>query len=291
MYFPDPNPNGNTLMDNASSKPASASPFAAAPAGTATSASTPNQPAPSAVTATPPVPASVAVAAAPAAVTPPAPVPAAPAPEPVAEEPTKMSEIDVLKDRARMMNITFSNNIGADALRAKIQAKMDGTPEEPEEAEQPVAQETSQASASQTASLNPLVGDTADKPAKTGNFRQDLMNDAMRLIRVRITNLDPKKRDLHGEIFTVANEYIGSVKKFVPYGEVTENGWHLPYCIYRQLEKRKFLDIRTRIDKRTGSQVISENWVNEFSLEVLPPLSQEELNTLATAQIAAGSVG
>jgi hypothetical protein len=35
---------------------------------------------------------------------------------------------------------------------------------------------------------------------------------------------------------------------------------------------------------------VQTNWAKEFSLEVLPPLTQEELDRLAAAQIAAGSI-
>jgi len=111
----------------------------------------------------------------------------------------------------------------------------------------------------------------------------------MKLVRLRIQNLDPKKKDLPGEIFTVANEYLGTVKKFVPYGEVTEEGYHVPYCIYRMMDARKFLNIRTVKDRRTGIERVESTWAKEFALEVLPQLTAKELAELANAQKAAGS--
>lgn len=121
-------------------------------------------------------------------------------------------------------------------------------------------------------------------------IRKDLRDEQMKLIRLRITNMDPKKSDLHGEIFTVANEYLGTVRKFIPYGEVTDGGYHVPYWIYQQMLERKFQLIRTVKDPRTGAMRPESRWMNEFALEVLPPLTQDELDRLATAQAAAGSM-
>lgn len=117
--------------------------------------------------------------------------------------------------------------------------------------------------------------------------RADLIKEQMKLVRCRIQNLDPKKAELPGEIFTVANRILGTVRKYVPYGEVTDNGYHLPYIIYKQLEDRRFLNIRT--STKNGQVRVESNWAKEFAIEVLPPLTQEELDRLAAAQAAAGN--
>lgn len=188
--------------------------------------------------------------------------------EVLAQENAEKEERAVLMQRARMMGLTISNNIGIETLRERIQKKMDG-----------VSEETKEAPA-------PLVNPTAPK-AKTS--RQRLRNEALKLIRIHIVNLDPKKKDLQGEIITVANDIIGTIKKFVPYGEVTENGYHVPNIIYKMLRRRKFLNIRTRKGPK-GEQLVEQSWAQEFSITVLPPLTQDELKKLATAQMAAGSI-
>jgi hypothetical protein len=112
----------------------------------------------------------------------------------------------------------------------------------------------------------------------------------MKLIRVRIQNLDPKKKDLQGEIFAVSNKFLGTVKRFVPYGDTTDEGWHLPYVIYKELVSRKFLQITTTKDRQTKQVKVLKRWVKEFAFEVLPPLTDRELKALAAAQAAAGSI-
>lgn len=119
-------------------------------------------------------------------------------------------------------------------------------------------------------------------------MRSDIRAEQLRLVRLRITNLNPSKAQLHGEIFTVANRYIGNVKKFIPYGEATDNGYHVPWVIYEQLKEREFLQTKTRPGRTNAGQIIlDQKWVKEFALEVLDPLTPQELASLAAQQAAA----
>ncbi|WBF79690.1 hypothetical protein F22_0066 [Escherichia phage vB_Eco_F22] len=181
------------------------------------------------------------------------------------------SELEVLKQRATLMNIKFSNNISVEKLREKIEAA--------QAKDEPEVKETA---------VNPL-GEKQEAGVKKMTLGQKIRAEQTRLIRVRIQNLDPKKKDLPGEIITVANEYMGTVRKFVPFGEVTDNGYHIPYCIYEFLKERKFINITTRKGKN-GLPDIRATEAREFSIEVLPPLTEAELAQLAQAQIAAGSL-
>jgi hypothetical protein len=189
------------------------------------------------------------------------------------------SELDMLKERARLMSIPFSNRIGVDALRAKIDAKLEDRPIPADETDEP-----------ETNGLAALSGESEAPEGETlDQLRQRLNRECMRLIRVRITNLDPKKKDLPGEIITVGNDIIGTVKKFVPFGEATDNGYHLPWIIYEELRSRVFLNIRT--SKKAGQIQVDSGWAREFSLEVLPPLTETELARLAAAQAAGNNIG
>lgn len=182
----------------------------------------------------------------------------------------------LLMQRARTMGISFSNNISEEALAEKINAKMNGESAPKEE----------------KSDLNPLAGDTQGAvPTHKKTLRQRIIDEQMALIRVRITNMDPKKKDLRGEVITVANEYLGTVRKFVPFGEDTDEGYHIPKCILTALQERRFLQIREVKDRKTGITRPETGWVREFAIEILNPLTPEELKQLATAQIAAGTVG
>ena len=192
------------------------------------------------------------------------------APEEQAQQP---SELDMLKSRAKLMGITFSNNIGLDALKAKI--------EEHKQASVTKTQINEQQPEAQT--------ENQKKKGKTLSLRAHLQKEKMKLVRLRITNLDPKKKDLPGEILTTGNEYLGTVRKFVPFGEATDNGYHVPYCLYEMMRDRKFLSIKTRKGPK-GQTIVEQQMVREFALEILPPLTEAELARLSTAQQAAGGI-
>ena len=197
-------------------------------------------------------------------------------PEEQAQQP---SELDMLKSRAKLMGITFSNNIGLDALKTKI-----------EEHKQASEAKTQTQASAQTNEQQPEVQtENQMKKAKTLSLRAHLQKEKMKLVRLRITNLDPKKKDLPGEILTTGNEYLGTVRKFVPFGEATDNGYHVPYCLYEMMRDRKFLSIKTRKGPK-GQTIVEQQMVREFALEILPPLTEAELARLSAAQLSAGGV-
>lgn len=198
------------------------------------------------------------------------------APEEQAQQP---SELDMLKSRAKLMGITFSNNIGLDALKTKIEEHKQAS--EAKTQTQVTAQTNEQQPESQT--------ENQKKKAKTVSLRAHLQKEKMKLVRLRITNLDPKKKDLPGEILTTGNEYLGTVRKFVPFGEATDNGYHVPYCLYEMMRDRKFLSIKTRKGPK-GQTIVEQQMVREFALEILPPLTEAELARLSAAQLSAGGV-
>lgn len=196
--------------------------------------------------------------------------------EEVSAEQQKPDELTLLKQRARLMGLQFSNNISVETLKQKIADKQEGKADSTEQTAAPKLQD-------------PVVKTaTGEKPL---TLRQKIQRENMRLIRLRITNLDPKKKDLPGEVFTVANSYLGTVRKYVPFGEVTDDGYHVPYVIYKMMKRRKFLNIRTFKDRKNNNQIrVESNWAQEFALEVLEPLTPAQLSQLATAQAAAGGV-
>lgn len=204
-------------------------------------------------------------------------------PNPMEQGPTEM---DLLKQRARLMGIDFSPNIGLETLKKRVQDKLDGITEDEwaSQADGPNALEQAAAKMNQEGAVAPAV---KDRPMTLLEYQTA---EQMRLIRCRITCMDPKKKDLQGEFFTVANEVLGTVRKFIPFGEATEEGYHIPFILYTMITERKFLNITSKRNRRTGTMETSTAWAKEFAVEVLEPLTKEELNNLAQAQIAAGSL-
>ena len=181
----------------------------------------------------------------------------------------QLNELDMLKARAEDMGIVFRANIGVEALKKKIEDKMSGnTPDEPEEA----------------------PAEKMSKEAAEAAKRKNIRDAKMKLRRVQIYNLNPQKADLEGEIITVANKYIGNLRKFIPYGEASEGGYHIEQALYDHLKARKFQQIRMKKDKH-NTQTPELRMVPEFNIVDLPQLTQEELNELKLSQAAADRAG
>lgn len=183
----------------------------------------------------------------------------------------QVDELQLLKERAKVLGIP-TGNVGVDTLRKKIQDKLEGKADEK--------------------SLKAVEG-SEDAPKSKAQIEQEtrerLYRDEMKLVRCRIYNLNPSKNDLRGEIITVGNRYLGTVRKFIPFGEATDGGYHIPMCIYNELKAKKFQQIRT---KSKGGQIeVSRRMVPEYNIEILPALTADELEELALQQAAAERLG
>lgn len=180
------------------------------------------------------------------------------------EEVLVQDELTVLKARAQVLGISFHPSIGLDKLREKVNA---ATSDVPEVSVETVAQ--------------PAVAET---PVQK---RLRLKQDAMRLIRIRLTCMNPAKAEWEGEIFTVGNSAIGSVKKFIPFN--ADDGWHVPHIMYEQLLQRQCQVFTTVTDSR-GNKIRRGKLIREFAIEVLPQLTKAELAELAQRQAIAKSI-
>ena len=176
----------------------------------------------------------------------------------------------ILRAKLSKLGIASSPNSSLELLRAKL-AEAEGNTEPSTLAQEEVAE-------------------TKSTEAKAVESKADITNrvkkEATKLIRVRIKNLNPYKQDLHGEIFTVANEVIGKVSKYVPYDDAGDS-YHIPNCIYKMLLSKKYLQVKTITDPVSKTRRITQSWVPEFSIEVLPQLTTEQLEELAFKQEAA----
>lgn len=173
-----------------------------------------------------------------------------------------MDELTLLKQQADTLGVSYSNNIGVETLRQRIANHLNGTPN------------------------SDMAQAPTEKKETMQEMRKRIQDEQLKLVRLRIVNMDPSKADLRGEVITVQNRYIGTVKKFVPFGEASENGYHVPWCIYQFLLEKKFNQVKTRKGRDTREIVIEQRMVREYSIEVLPPLTKDELDALAALQSA-----
>lgn len=174
-------------------------------------------------------------------------------------------ELAALKARADLLSVKYHPSISLEKLRIKVNASVEGVPVvEPEPVVPPV-----------------VVAETDTQR------RVRCRREATELIRVRITCMNPAKKEWEGELFTCGNSLVGSFTKFIPFNN--EEGWHVPRIILNQIEDRQcqvFVSVR---DTR-GNTTRKGKLIKEFAVEVLPTLTATELSELARKQAMSNSI-
>jgi hypothetical protein len=174
-------------------------------------------------------------------------------------------ELTSLKARADLMGITYHPSIGVDKLREKVQAALENKPTGSEKEDVVVA---------------PKSETAAERQARK-------RKEASALIRIRVTCMNPAKKEWDGEIITTGNSLVGTFRKYIPFN--SDEGWHVPQIIYNQLVSRQCQVFTTVTDAR-GNKVRRGKLIREFAIEVLPQLTPQELHELAQRQAMAKSI-
>lgn len=178
--------------------------------------------------------------------------------------PLIQDELQTLKDRANLLGVKFHPSISLEKLREKV-----------------LAATTGEASFEEKTEPAETVEETISQK------RTRLKREALALVRVRITCMNPAKSEWEGEIVTAGNSLIGSVKKFVPFN--ADDGWHIPRILLQQLRERQCQIFQTVTDAR-GNKIRKGKLIKEFAIEELPPLTPEELAELARRQAMAKAI-
>ncbi len=208
---------------------------------------------------------------------------------------------------------SFSGNSGVDSLKSKIAEALESR-EEPEkkdptqEALNKMILEKEEEEAAALKELEEAIQkpETAEKidnayllslkPHEIKDVqlrRRAIRAQALRLVRVRITNLDPADSAVPGAIVTCYSKYTGKVGKYIPFdADYYANGYHVPQIILDDLRTRQFT-LRKEVKKRGSHFGVKEYKsvpTRKFSIEELPPLSAQEIRSLAETQAATGAI-
>ena len=233
------------------------------------------------------------------------------APAEAIEAVTAMETVEQLREAATSINVTFSGNTGEATLRKKLmdtlksdlnelELEVDETVPDAEEEEVPDfgGEDTTEDEIQSTAG-----------PAKTGPTMEEILKmdpnqitdpqllrqvvraKALRLHRVKITNLDPSDSQLNGAIITAVNKFTGKVAKYIPFGdEEAPNGYHVPEILLNQLKNTKFPMRREIKGGAFGVKRYKTTMINKFNIETLPPLTKKEIEELANHQRASHAI-
>ncbi len=179
----------------------------------------------------------------------------------------QQEELKSLKQRADQMSISYSPNIGLDTLRERVNGTLNGSTKEEKPTVSP---------ARRPGNKQPLT-----EQQKKNMLSTRLRKESMKLVRVVVQCMNPNKRDSDGEIFTIGNAVIGTVKKFVPFN--IEAGYHVPHIIYEMMRDRKYQHFVKK--KLPNGQIQMKSVISpEFNVRVLDPLTPKEMENLAKRQ-------
>lgn len=181
-------------------------------------------------------------------------------------------ELTLLKERATLMGITFHPAIGAVSLAAKIAAALNVPPPVKDDVTPPVV-----------VAAAPLVADGETEAARN----QRLRKEAVRLVRVNITCMNPNKKDWPGEFKSVGNSVVGMVKKYIPFN--TSEGYHVPSIILEHLKECQ-CQIFYPVVLPNGQKVQKGKLIKEFAIDILPNLTPVEITELARMQAINNSI-
>ena len=190
------------------------------------------------------------------------------------EQQVQVEELAVLKQRADLMGVQYHPNISVEKLKARINAKLNDEPELQEELDTLLPVNDSEPKLFQF------------KPETKLERENRLRKEATRLVRIRVTCMNPNKKDWDGEVFTVSNSVVGTHRKYVPFN--AEEGWHVPSILFEYIKDKQF--VHHYIEKKDGKEINRHKLVKEFAVEILDPLTEEELKDLAQRQALARSI-
>lgn len=165
-------------------------------------------------------------------------------------------ELERLKAKAEFLGVKFHPSISFEKLQAKIAEHLKDSEPKTEAKEEDVSED-----------LN--------------TKRARLRAEAMKLVRVNVTCMNPFKREWDSEIITVGNSYVGSVKRCVPFN--TPDGWHIEQILLNAMRER-MCQVFVNEKAPNGQMVRKGKLIKEFAIEVLPPLTEQELKELARRQ-------
>ncbi len=171
-------------------------------------------------------------------------------------EDMKTAELDALKQLAENKGIEFHPNIGLEKLKVKI-AEFDKQFEE---------------------TPKPKMTNQAKK-------REEARIKHMKLVRCRIACMDPAKREWQGEWLSVGNAVLGFHTKYVLF----DHEYHLTQFMIDNLKDKKFRMSKDVPDGKGGKY--SKNFFPaSYNIEILDPLTEQELADLAADQAKRGAV-
>lgn len=241
------------------------------------------------------------------------------APEEALEAVTAMETVEQLREAATSINMRFSGNTGEGTLRKnlmdtinikKMSEPIDSDEDDADNVDDDADKEEVSAD-DMFGAHDPIDDEVIPEPIKKPKgptipellkmnasmiiddpklTRQVVRAQALRMSRIRLTNLDPADAQLSGALISVITRYTGKVSKYIPFGDENDAGWHVPQILLDMIKAQKFALRREIKGGQFGVKKYKTSMVNKYSVEMLPMLTTKEIAELAAAQAASHSI-
>ena len=177
--------------------------------------------------------------------------------EEIEKQSTEKTERDLLKEKADLLGITYAGNISTEKLRDLVNKAND-----------PDGIESEQSSNNSTAVSN-------------GNLANDFRLEMTKKVRVLITCNDPMMKDYDmTPYYSFSNSALTLPAITVPLGVE----WHIPYAYVLMLQDMECkIPVKTKDAK--GRPTTTRRTIKKYNVNILPPLTEKELEELKQAQI------
>ncbi len=116
---------------------------------------------------------------------------------------------------------------------------------------------------------------------KEAEAAKERLKEANKLVRVRVTSNDRSHASWNGEMIFAGNAEKPVEGKFVPYGVP----WNVPQIILNYMKEKK-VQMFKRTKRPDGNEVTQTYEVPAFNIEILSPLTKEELLAIQKKQLA-----
>lgn len=191
------------------------------------------------------------------------------------------NERDLLLNRASQMGLEFPKNIPTAKLKDLINGTVSDEPATKiKKPKSPIKEGGSKA-------LKDEKGAVVGKASvlNRAQIKQMRRKEASTLVRCNITCMNQAKSSWQGEIFTVSNSLVGEIKRMVPFAVDT----HVEEMLLNMIRERNVQIFESTRDNKGNTTKKARN-IKEFSVQVLPPLTDKQLNDLSISQARANAV-
>lgn len=106
-----------------------------------------------------------------------------------------------------------------------------------------------------------------------------VLQEAMALIPITITSMDPADASLTAVVASVGNKKLGQISKAIPFG----TKWYMPKILVDHLAEQQFCR-NSMVPVPGGNERLQTQWIKKYAIQYHPMPTPAELRDLAKAQ-------